>query len=59
MENRPYREPVGPLTWLALGIRPDIAFAASSLAHFDHNPGCAHWKAAKHVLHYLKGAKGW
>jgi len=46
MDNRPYRELVGALSWLALGTRPDIAFAASSLARFGHNPGRAHWEAA-------------
>jgi hypothetical protein len=47
MADRPYRELVGALAWLALGTRPDIAFAASSLARFGHNPGRVHWDAAK------------
>lgn len=59
MSTRPYRELVGALAWLALGTRPDIAFAASSLARFGHNPGRAHWEAAKRVLRYLKGTRGW
>jgi len=59
MENKPYRELVGALAWLALGTRPDIAFAASSLARFGHNPGRVHWDAAKRVLRYLKGTKTW
>jgi hypothetical protein len=59
MANRPYRELVGALAWLALGTRPDIAFATSSLARFGHNPGRVHWDAAKRVLRYLKGTKGW
>jgi len=50
MADRPYRELVGALAWLALGTRPDIAFAASSLARFGHNPGRIHWDAAKRVL---------
>ena len=52
MGNRPYRELVGALSWLALGTRPDIAFAASSLARFGHNPGRVHWETAKRVLRY-------
>ena len=59
MGNRPYRELVGALSWLALGTRPDIAFAASSLAQFRHNPGRIHWETAKRVLRYLKGTKAW
>ena len=59
MATQPYRELVGVLAWLALGTRPDIAFATSSLAHFSHNPGHVHWEAAKHVLCYLKGTRGW
>ena len=59
MATRPYRELVGALAWLALGTRPDIAFATSSLARFGHNPGCAHWEAAKRILRYLKGTRGW
>ena len=59
MATRPYRELVGALAWLALGTRPDIAFATSSLTHFSHNPGHAHWEAAKHILRYLKGTRGW
>ena len=59
MATRPYRELVGALAWLALGTRPDIAFATSSLVCFSHNPGHAHWEATKHVLHYLKGTRGW
>ena len=50
---------VGALAWLGLGTRPDIAFAASSLARFGHNPGRTHWEAAKRVLRYLKGTKNW
>ena len=59
MATRPYRELIGALTRIALGTRPDIAFATSLLAHFNHNPGRAHLKAAKRVLRYLKGTKGW
>ena len=59
MATRPYRELVGALAWLALGTRPDIAYATSSLARFGHNPGRTHWEAAKRVLRYLKGTRGW
>ena len=59
MANRPYRAVVRALVWLALGTRPDIAFATSSLARFGHNPGRVHWDVAKRVLRYLNGAKRW
>lgn len=59
MRMQPYREIVGAPVWHAFGTRPDIAFASSSLARFGHNPGRVHWEAAKWVLRYLKGTKGW
>ena len=59
MTTQPYRELVGALAWLALGTRPNIAFATSLLACFGHNPGCAHWEAAKRILRYLKGTRRW
>ena len=55
MATRPYRELVGALAWFALGTRPDIAFATSSLDRFGRNPGRVHWEAAKRVLRYLRG----
>jgi len=57
MATRPYRELVGAFAWHALGTRPDIAFATSSLTRFGHNPGRVHWEAAKRVLCYLKRTK--
>ncbi len=59
MAGRPHRELVGALAWLALGTRPDIAFAASTLARYGHNLGRTHWDAAKRVVRYLKGTSGW
>src|SRR5258706_652941 len=59
MADRPYRQLVGAISWLALSTRPDIAFTTASLARFGHNPGCVHWEAAKRVLRYLKGTIGW
>jgi hypothetical protein len=59
MAGRPYRELVGVLSWLTLGTRPNITFAASTLARYNSNPGRTHWEAAKRVLRYLKGTRGW
>lgn len=55
MKNRPYRELVGGIIYLANATRPDIAFAASILSRFSTNPGELHWMLAKRVLRYLKG----
>ena len=43
MANQPYRELVGALVWLALGTRPNIAFAPSSLAGIGHKLGHVDW----------------
>ena len=57
MKSRPYRELVRALIWISVVSRPDITFAAHHLARFNANPGEAHWKSAKRVLHYLKGTR--
>ena len=59
MANQSYRELLGTLVWLALGTRPDIAFATSLLACFGHDLGRAYWDAAKRVLRYLTGTMQW
>ena len=58
MVTRPYKELMGALAWPELGTWPDVAFALSSLARFDRNPGRALWEAAKRVLRYLKETGG-
>ena len=45
MKHVPYREAVGSLMYAAMGTRPDIAFATSTVAQFLENPGWAHWEA--------------
>ena len=57
MMNVPYREAVGSLMYAAMGTRPDIAFATSTVAQFSKNPGWAHWEAVKRIFHYLLGTK--
>ena len=57
MKNVPYREAVGSLMYAAMGTRPDIAFATSTVAQFSDNPGWAHWEAVKRIYRYLKGTK--
>jgi hypothetical protein len=52
-----YRAIVGSILYLALLIRPDIAFHASQLARYQDRPSMPHWNAAKHVLRYLISTK--
>src|SRR5215471_6052514 len=45
--------------YTAVGTRPDISFAVSTLSQFLENPGQVHWDAVKRVFRYLLGTKGW
>ena len=47
MKHIPYRVAVGSLIHLAVGTRPDIAFAVSTVAQFSTDPGLLHWEAMK------------
>ncbi|KAI5116503.1 hypothetical protein M0805_000605 [Coniferiporia weirii] len=55
MKVYPYSQLVSSLMYLAICTRPDIAYAVGVLGRFSSNPGQAHWRAAKHLLRYLKG----
>ncbi|THH01090.1 hypothetical protein EW026_g1530 [Hermanssonia centrifuga] len=57
MKKIPYREAIGSLMYAAVGTRPDIAFAVSTLAQFSENPGWVHWEAVKRVFRYLLGTR--
>ena len=56
MEKVPYLSAVGTLQYLATTTCPDISYTVCILAHFNCNPGLEHWKAVKHLFHYLKGS---
>jgi len=43
--------------YAAMGTRPDIAFATSTVAQFLENPGWEHWEAVKLIFRYLKGTR--
>jgi len=58
MKHIPYRAAVGSLMHLAVGTRPDIAFAVSTVAQFANEPGMVHWEAVKRIYRYLAGTKG-
>ncbi|CAM9933318.1 unnamed protein product [Ascophyllum nodosum] len=53
MRRIPYREEVGALIWAATMTRPNLLFAAHTLAKFCDNPGPVHWKAATIALRYF------
>lgn len=49
-----YAALIGSLMYLAIGTRPDIAFAVNRLAQFTQNPRPIHWTAVKRIFRYLK-----
>ena len=53
-EPERYRRLVGRLLYLNF-TRPDISYAVQQLSQYLHAPTDIHWKAAVHVLKYLKG----
>ncbi|KAJ0172339.1 hypothetical protein K1T71_012312 [Dendrolimus kikuchii] len=55
LENCEYRNLIGCLMYVAVCTRPDIAHAVGFLSQFNDCYSDIHWKAAKHVLRYLKG----
>ena len=50
-----YRRPIGRLMYLTL-TRPDIVFAVHKLSQFMEHLKEPHYKAAQHILQYIKGA---
>lgn len=50
-----YLSLVGSLMYAAIGTRPDISYAVTSLSKFNSNPLLMHRTAAIRVLRYLKG----
>ena len=51
----PFRSLIGHLMWLANQTRPDILNAVRALARYCNAPTMGHWKAALHVLMYVRG----
>ena len=52
-----YAQLIGSLMYLAIGTRPDIAFAVNKLAQFSSDPTTEHWTAVKRIFRYLKGTR--
>lgn len=53
----PYKQLLGSIAFSALGTRPDIAFAISSCARFNHCYTQSHCTALKKIACYLKSSK--
>lgn len=51
-----YLSAVGSLTYVAIGMRPDNAFAVQ-LSQFNSNPGPEHWTAVKGSIGYLNSTQ--
>lgn len=52
-EDWSYPSVVGMLLYLSTNTRPDIAFAVSQVARFNHNPKKSHATAIKMIVRYL------
>ena len=50
-----YRGLVGSLLFISKQTHPDILNIVNQLSRFLDKPDESHWKAAKHVLRFLKG----
>lgn len=48
---------LGSVMFLAVGTRPDLSFAISTLSRAMQQPTVGHWVAAKHLLRYLSGTR--
>lgn len=57
IDQQKYLSIIGSLSYLAVGTRPDIAFAVNYLARFSARPQHNHWTALKHMLRYLSATK--
>ena len=54
-KDKPYPALAGSILYAATVTRPDLAFAASLLCRFIGKWSLDHWKAAKHLLRYIRG----
>ncbi|CAB1110059.1 unnamed protein product [Ectocarpus sp. CCAP 1310/34] len=52
--DEPFRSLVGHLMWLANQTRPDILTAVRAVARYSYAPKSVHWKAALHILMYIR-----
>ncbi len=50
-----YHSAIRKLSYLAQNSHPHILYTIHYLSHFSNSYSQVHWKAIKHVLHYLQG----
>ena len=53
-EHKTFMQAVGGIQYIAVVTRPDLAFAAHSLARHMAGSAKGHWLAAQHVMRYLQ-----
>lgn len=53
MNNIPYRNVLGCLSFLASRTRPDISYAVNIFSQFQNNPGMEHWNGLLKLLGYV------
>jgi hypothetical protein len=56
-EKRKYREMISSLMYASIMMRPDIAFAVSTLSQFLETPRTTHLNVVAHIFRYLLGIK--
>ena len=55
VNTKEYQALIGGLIYAVTATRPDLALAVGLVSQFCANPSAEHWKAAKHILRYVKG----
>jgi hypothetical protein len=53
--DKPYAQLVGSILYAATITRPDLAYPASVLCRYISKWSLDHWRAAKHLLRYIRG----
>jgi hypothetical protein len=53
----PFAQVVGSLLYLSTITHPDLSYAANTLSRHLSKWNKDHWKAAKHLLRYIKGIR--
>lgn len=56
LSDAPYRQAIGCLMYLAVGTRPDVAFAVSYVSQFLGRPEEQHWSLVKRIMKYLRSS---